>query len=70
MKNLLKLFSLLVIATTLLGLSTPVLNSPALKVINAHPYLIQIAEQNPEQLVSAQIWLLKLKISAAKSLQN
>jgi len=70
MKNLLKLFSLLVIATTLLGLGTPVLNSPAPKVTNAHPYLIEIAEQNPEQLVSIIVQKASFSANLAAEIKN
>ena len=51
MKNLLRVFSLLVIITTLLGLSTPAV-APITKAMNVHPYLLQIADQTPQQPVS------------------
>lgn len=52
MKGLLRIISLLVVAATILGLGVPVLTQPAQEIANVHPYLIQIAAENPHQMVS------------------
>jgi serine protease AprX len=52
MKNIVRFFSLLVVITMLLGLNAPLFALPAAKVSNAHPALLQIADQDPEQTVA------------------
>jgi serine protease AprX len=52
MKRFFQVLSLFVVAATLLGLSAPAVTQPTPQVAHAHPLLVQMAADDPEQLVS------------------
>jgi len=52
MNGLLRIFSILVVAATLLGFCAPVATQPIAEVANVHPLLAEIAGNNPTQMVS------------------